>query len=353
MSLRSPTPTISLCHLTRCTLSSPRFNSRMSSTSSAQVSRSSSATTLFPPFPQLVSNSSSSSSKPSLLRTGSETPPISASRRRSMEKKVEEARRVIEDAIDLYGIEHLAISFNGGKDCTLLLHLLKKILSERASSSSSSASSSTPPPPPLLKALYITAPHPFQEVEDFVDQSITDYGLDLVRIGGGMKAALGLYLDDSGEVGVGEEEGKGKGKGVKGMLVGTRRNDPHGASLSHSQPTDPSWPSIMRIHPILNWTYSDVWDYLREYKIPWCSLYDEGYTSLGSSLNTHPNPALLSRPRSTAPNSTTANGYHPGAMYQPAWMLLDDELERAGRGDPPKKDAAAIKEGVKMNGTSS
>lgn len=52
-----------------------------------------------------------------------------------------------------------------------------------------------------------------------------------MRIAGGMKAALGLYLDDSGEVGVGEEEGKGKGKGVKGMLVGTRRNDPHGGEF--------------------------------------------------------------------------------------------------------------------------
>ncbi|KAF8336590.1 uncharacterized protein EI90DRAFT_3046282 [Cantharellus anzutake] len=33
---------------------------------------------------------------------------------------VREAVQVIENAIDEFGIEHLAISFNGGKDCAWL-----------------------------------------------------------------------------------------------------------------------------------------------------------------------------------------------------------------------------------------
>jgi hypothetical protein len=267
-------------------------NSRMTSTSSTPlVSRSSSSSSLFPP--------SSLKLAPKVTRKGSETPPISASRRSSLERKVEEAKRVIREAIDVYGcvqkgmgegkraqadplfgfvlvdrIDNIAISFNGGKDCelallllilrlgsrgcqrhkqqlpypthhlvlasgspacfvpsfagTLLLHLLHSLITPPSSSLSSSST-----PPLRIKALYITAPNPFQEVEDFVDQAVHDYNLDLVRLGGGMKSALGLYLDDSYEAGAAEgtdEEGKGKGKGkgVKGMLVGTRRNDPHG-----------------------------------------------------------------------------------------------------------------------------
>lgn len=99
----------------------------------------------------------------------------------------------------------------------MLLHLLYTV-------AHSTPDRSTSP----LKAIYITAPSPFDEVESFVDEAATAYKLDLVRIGGGMKSALAVYLD---EAQAGEEErcaGRGKGKGVKSILVGTRRNDPHG-----------------------------------------------------------------------------------------------------------------------------
>ena len=35
------------------------------------------------------------------------------------------------------------------------------------------------------------------------------------------------------------------------------------------------------INPIIDWTDDDVWEFLREYEIPYCSLYDEGYDRLG------------------------------------------------------------------------
>lgn len=35
------------------------------------------------------------------------------------------------------------------------------------------------------------------------------------------------------------------------------------------------------LNPIIDWTNEDVWSFLKEYKIPYCSLYDEGFTRLG------------------------------------------------------------------------
>jgi len=37
--------------------------------------------------------------------------------------RVKEALKVIDQALDDFEFEHLALSFNGGKDCTVLLHL--------------------------------------------------------------------------------------------------------------------------------------------------------------------------------------------------------------------------------------
>lgn len=35
------------------------------------------------------------------------------------------------------------------------------------------------------------------------------------------------------------------------------------------------------INPIIDWTEGEVWEFLKEYNIPYCSLYDEGFKRLG------------------------------------------------------------------------
>ncbi|HEY3426879.1 MAG TPA: phosphoadenosine phosphosulfate reductase family protein [Negativicutes bacterium] len=39
------------------------------------------------------------------------------------------------------------------------------------------------------------------------------------------------------------------------------------------------------LHPIIDWTSNDIWQYIKDYaKIPYCSLYNEGYKRLGCVL---------------------------------------------------------------------
>ena len=35
------------------------------------------------------------------------------------------------------------------------------------------------------------------------------------------------------------------------------------------------------IHPIIDWSDAEVWEYIHTYNVPYCKLYDEGYKRLG------------------------------------------------------------------------
>ena len=35
------------------------------------------------------------------------------------------------------------------------------------------------------------------------------------------------------------------------------------------------------MNPIIDWSTDEVWEFIHEYKIPYCELYDKGYKRLG------------------------------------------------------------------------
>ncbi len=85
--------------------------------------------------------------------------------------------------------------------------------------------------------------------------------------------------------------------------------------------TTGKYPRMCRVCPVIDWKYSDVWQFFSEFKCKYCSLYDQGYTSLGGLEDTVPNPALLIAEKGT---------------YLPAYMLIDETKERDGRYAKPK-----------------
>ncbi|KAI5465351.1 hypothetical protein BGZ63DRAFT_373354 [Mariannaea sp. PMI_226] len=220
-----------------------------------------------------------------------------------VQNQVRISNGVIEDALRRYGSEHLSISYNGGKDCLVLLILILACLPVVHTPSTANSDSSDPADPQPLKALYIVSSKPFQEVEDFVASTSKEYHLDLDRYATKMRPALEEYLAKRPE--------------VKAMFMGTRRTDPHSEDLTHFDMTDKDWPQFMRVHPVIDWHYVEIWAFIRHLQIPFCDLYNRGFTSLGGVTDTRPNPALAVDSDST--------------KFRPAYELCDDDEERLGR----------------------
>ncbi|XP_014674340.1 PREDICTED: FAD synthase-like [Priapulus caudatus] len=186
---------------------------------------------------------------------------------------------VIEECFDRYSLEEVCLSFNGGKDCTVLLHLMHAVMQRRYPGNRAG-----------MPLLYVRCDLPFPEVEQFIHESADR-----------------------------QQQSEQPASGVEGRYHG-HTSQPISRAADHEafMMTDAGWPQFMRVQPIMDWTYEDIWKFLRQLCVPYCSLYDKGYTSLGSMHNTHPNSQLKYMDQDMV-------------KYRPAYKLKDASQERTNR----------------------
>ncbi|KAL4552473.1 hypothetical protein Ndes2526B_g06677 [Nannochloris sp. 'desiccata'] len=222
-----------------------------------------------------------------------------------LRQKVEKSIEIIERTLDLYEPGGVAFSFNGGKDSTVLLHLIRAALARRQEVELNGIAAGGLPG---VCTFFFHNDADFEEITSFTHHTNEQYNLDMTVLYGDFKTGLETFLVETS---------------VRAILLGTRRGDPNAPGQETFCPSSKGWPAFMRVNPILEWTYHDVWLFLRCASLPYCSLYDRGYTSVGSVSNTNPNSALA----------------REDGTFAPAHMLPDARLERAGRAI-----AAAVRE---------
>lgn len=220
------------------------------------------------------------------------------------------SQAVMVEAFSRYGVDEMALAFNGGKDCCVVLHLLHMHYPDALQ---------------RIQVVHFVDPDEFPEITAFVEGARIHYNLP----------SQGWHLIPATSVKQGLELFKERAPHIRMFFHGRRSTDPYAHLESEFTPSTKGWPEFMRVAPILSWDYHTVWQFLLKYKVPYPSLCkfpfsflffmgflilllvadDEGYTSLGSRKATIPNKVLKD----------------PEGGYYPAYALRDAKDERLSR----------------------
>ncbi|CCW62440.1 unnamed protein product [Phytomonas sp. EM1] len=204
---------------------------------------------------------------------------------------VVDAKEIILNTCKFFPLHEIGVSFNGGKDCVVVVELIREVLGLEA----------------LKQVIFFFLENPeseFLEMEQFRNKYFKE------RLPG-----ITLHKIDSRD---GMLQGLWRVKrqfGIKASFMGTRRDDLSQPPSFPWEPNTVEWPTMLRVYPILHWSYRNVWNYILSANVPFCVLYSYGYTSLGDCRSTYKNSKLLIS----------------GGEYAPAWMLQTSEHEREGR----------------------
>lgn len=228
-----------------------------------------------------------------------------------IKKKMEDAKKVVKEAFEKYDLDDIAIAFTGGKDSTLMLDIIFQACREEGKE--------------IPQCFCIDEGDMFDEVKEFIDEIEDKYEIKVEYIHnsdvsnaanneiGAMVKVSDLNEKNQKEIsrlGYEEEEFpyepesfignhlmktvtlnkylaenniKAFFEGIRWDEQEARRNEKF---FSPRAATEYS-PEHVRVCPILHFTEKDVWDAIFEYGMPICSLYKEGYRSLGVKSTTN------------------------------------------------------------------
>jgi phosphoadenosine phosphosulfate reductase len=258
---------------------------------------------------------------------------------------VKKSKEIVKEAFEKCDLDEIAVTWTGGKDSTLQLWIIRQFCIENNID--------------LPKVMTIDEGDAFPEINDFLITYSKKWNVDLHWMTNfDVLAAAMSHLNNTVLVKDLNERNKAELKrigsdkksftfeaesyegnhlmktvmfntfienhDIKLMFVALRR-DEHTARKDDSYFTYKEEgylvPEHTRVSAILDFTERDLWNTYHIYNIPYCSLYEIGYRSLGA--------------RSTS---------NPGDIGVPAWKQdLENVPERAGRRQDKEKSMARMR----------
>lgn len=264
-----------------------------------------------------------------------------------LDKKIEDAKKVIRKALDKFKLDEMAITWTGGKDSTMVLWLFRQVCEEDGVE--------------LPVVFSIDEFDHFDEIHDFIDIQGKEWGVDVkMLINQDVVNAAGGKLNAMAEVarlnernqreierlGYEEDEFPFEAESyvgnhlmktvpfnmfieenhIKAVVQGLRWDEHSSRAkdeyFSYHEAGDLS-PGHWRINPILHFTERDIWNVNLKYNVSYNSLYQYGYRSLGAR--------------------TTSKKFGDA----PAW---EQDLENTGERDGRRQDKEAAMEKLRSLG---
>lgn len=193
----------------------------------------------------------------------------------SLSQKILGSQKIIERARLMFPVEKTVVTWKGAKDSTVLIHIVRSMYKN------------TIPFPVMFNDTTME----FPEVYEFIRKMTKLWNLNLSVIKHDDKLLKKFYstqkqsekLELSRIMKIKALKDFQKKNRIKAYIVGIRRDEhPSRSKEKYFSKRD----THMRVHPILDFTENDIWEYIHRFKVPYVGLYDQGYRSLGEKLFT-------------------------------------------------------------------
>ena len=189
-----------------------------------------------------------------------------------------ETINVIKEALDNFN--NPAIFWAGGKDSTTMLYVMKKILGDIN-----------------FPVIVLDTNYEFQETLDFMNRVAKQWKLNLIKV----RNTQNIIDEKDGCCAKFKIDALSKilkNHNFDGVFVGIRK-DEHSSRSIENFFSYREYPPHFRIHPLLNWSEDDIWEYTQSNNIQQNPLYNlvvDGnlfYRSIGCRLCTKPIQKLV------------------------------------------------------------